>query len=143
MDPSAYVVFSQNFQSILAFPFWLFNANNYGNTALQVQQIIPVLPVEFYTEASIVAPYIKIKFDWGMFIIFLVLQGLAISFVWAVLLWVWFAVKGLPATSSYPLFDFAFKAKAEIEVDQQDVLNAGDLDVINMVRDVKIFVKME
>ena len=81
MDPSTSVVLSQNFQSILTFPFWLFNANNYGNTALQAQQIIPMLPMEFYTEASIVAPYVKIKFDWVMFVIFLVLQGLAISFV--------------------------------------------------------------
>jgi hypothetical protein len=49
----------QTLQSLLAFPFWQFNANNYGNIELVDRTIISDLPAEFYTTASIVAPYTK------------------------------------------------------------------------------------
>jgi len=49
----------QTFQSILAFPLWQFNANNYGNTQLLDRKVISTLPAEFYTNASVVAPYTR------------------------------------------------------------------------------------
>jgi hypothetical protein len=94
-DPSTYGIVIQNFQSILAFPFWLFNSNSWGNTALVPNQIISTLPPEFYIQASIVAPYTKIKFSVAMFILFVIFQGLAIIFVWSVLLFMVLGVKVL------------------------------------------------
>jgi hypothetical protein len=49
----------QTLQSILAFPLWQFNANNYGNIQLVDRTVISTLPPEFYTKASIVAPYTR------------------------------------------------------------------------------------
>lgn len=53
----------QIFQSILAYPFWLFNPNNFGNVNLDAQTISPDLPAEFYTTASIGNPYERIVVD--------------------------------------------------------------------------------
>ncbi|EXJ61433.1 uncharacterized protein A1O5_11749 [Cladophialophora psammophila CBS 110553] len=53
----------QTFHSILAFPFWLFNPNNFGNVQLEARNIVAGLPPEFYTNASIGAPYEKIVVD--------------------------------------------------------------------------------
>ena len=50
----------QIFQSILAFPFWQFNPNNFGNVNLSPTDIVPGLPPDFYTIASIGNPYEKI-----------------------------------------------------------------------------------
>lgn len=50
----------QIFQSILAFPFWQFNPNNFGNVNLNAQNITAGLPSDFYTTASIASPYNKI-----------------------------------------------------------------------------------
>ena len=50
----------QIFQSILAFPFWQFNANNFGNLQLDAQDIVEGLPADFYTTASIGASYDQI-----------------------------------------------------------------------------------
>lgn len=49
----------QTMQSILAFPLWQFNENNFGNIELKSQTIVSSLPPEFYTKASIVAPYTR------------------------------------------------------------------------------------
>ena len=53
----------QIFHSILAFPFWQFNPNNFGNVALNAQNITAGLPSEFYTTASIGAPCDRIVVD--------------------------------------------------------------------------------
>lgn len=53
----------QIFQSILAYPFWLFNPNNFGNVNLNAKTIVPGLPPDFYTIASIGNPYEKIVVD--------------------------------------------------------------------------------
>ncbi|KAF3021121.1 hypothetical protein E8E14_013576 [Neopestalotiopsis sp. 37M] len=62
-DPAYYAILSQSFQSILAFPFWFFNANNYGNLDLQTETIITTLPPEFYTQVDIVKPYSMFNVD--------------------------------------------------------------------------------
>src|SRR5205085_1711086 len=53
----------RNFRSVLAFPVWLFNANNYGNTELQGKRLNEGLPDEFYTRAEVVRPLVKLKFE--------------------------------------------------------------------------------
>jgi hypothetical protein len=53
----------QIFQSILAYPFWLFNPNNFGNINLDGKVIAPDLPADFYTTASIGNPYERIVVD--------------------------------------------------------------------------------
>ncbi|KAI4864525.1 hypothetical protein F4820DRAFT_448962 [Hypoxylon rubiginosum] len=132
-DPLTYGILLFNFQSILVFPFWLFNANNWGNTALQSQTIIDTLPSEFYTRTSIVAPYTKLRFDSGMFYLFVALQGSAIIFTWGVLLGVWFQPRIFPMLSSFPLFDVAFKAKIEVKGDQKKILTADSSDIIGIM----------
>ncbi|KAK7973193.1 hypothetical protein PG996_007421 [Apiospora saccharicola] len=71
LDMSTDGVLARNFQSILAFPFWFFNDNNWGNTALDFTAITPTLPPQFYTVAALVAPYSKIQFSRTMFYLFI------------------------------------------------------------------------
>ncbi|KAK5627505.1 hypothetical protein RRF57_003220 [Xylaria bambusicola] len=115
MDPSTYGILQQNFQSILAFPFWLFNNNNWGNIELRSNQITPSLPPQFYTEASIVAPFTKIRFNRSMFALFLALQGLATFFCWATLCWLWLGPKIVTKMSLWSLFDVAYKTDVQGE----------------------------
>ncbi|KAK3315493.1 hypothetical protein B0H66DRAFT_642710 [Apodospora peruviana] len=114
-NPLSRAPLMQNWHSILAFPVWMFNANNYGNPALKSKDMIDSLPVEFYTRANIVAPYAKLKVDQTMLVWFLLLQGAVLVFVWAVIGWVWLSAAVLPATSSFVLFDSAFKVKLTME----------------------------
>lgn len=146
-DPSTYGILSQNFQSVLAFPFWLFNSNNWGNVQLKSNEIIPWLPAEFYTEASFVKPYVKIQFDNAMFILFVTLQGLAMVFIWAVLAWGCFDFRQhMPIISSYPLFDVMFKStvtSTAYDSSQRDYFGAGTSGVIDTMRDARAITKVE
>ena len=103
----------QNFRSILAFPVWLFNANNYGNTALAGQVLNPDLPKEFYTQAAVVRPMVRLKFDGGLLRAFVVLEGLVLLVLWGALLWLfapWSIGAGdVLAVSPFPVVDFQFK----------------------------------
>ncbi|KAK3385248.1 hypothetical protein B0H63DRAFT_543507 [Podospora didyma] len=90
LEPETYGYLRHNFYNILAFPTWLFNANNFGNTELENNKIVRSLPPQFYTTAYFVAPYVKFKFNQAMVIVFAILQGLELLFAWSVLLWaVW------------------------------------------------------
>jgi hypothetical protein len=51
------------FQSLLAFPFWHFNDNNYGNVRLEQMAMVDSLPTEFYTFAAVGKPMSKIAVD--------------------------------------------------------------------------------
>nr|KAK5437002.1 hypothetical protein LTR18_009367 [Exophiala xenobiotica] len=101
----------QIFQSILAYPFWLFNPNNFGNVNLHAKDIVPGLPADFYTTASIGNPYERIVVDRSMFILFCVLQGLVQGFAWGVMIWLWRVNLRFPEASSYPIIDFAAKTR--------------------------------
>lgn len=136
-DPSTYGILAQNFQSILAFPFWLFSANTYGNIELQTKEVIANLPPQFYTTASLVAPYAKIRFSPAM------LQGLAVLFIWVVLLWVWFGATAFSKMSAFPLFDVAFKSRVDVEANQNEVLSAGSDEVIDMMQRSRALVKRD
>ncbi|KAI3326173.1 hypothetical protein HD806DRAFT_552487 [Xylariaceae sp. AK1471] len=133
-NPLTYGTLLQTFQSIIAFPHWLFNANNYGNIALQPQDVINTLPPDFYTSASIVSPYTMLKFDASMFYLFLALQGAVIVFTWIVLLGVWVGGKdGMPIISSFPLLDIALKCRLEVQADQSAVICADSSDLLRMI----------
>lgn len=96
---------------MLAFPLWWFQPNNYGNPDLKMRDMIDTLPKEFYTTARITRPYVKLTIDRLMFITFVILESSVLLFILAVLLYLWIATPPLPKISSYPLVDFAFKAK--------------------------------
>ena len=53
----------QLFLSLLSFPFWHFNDNNFGNVRLKAQDIVQGLPEEFYTWASVDKPLQRIVVD--------------------------------------------------------------------------------
>lgn len=103
----------QVFKSILAFPFWHFNPNNYGNSGLKTNEVVSNLPEEFYTTAAIVSSNVRIEVNKGMFVAFVVLEGSVLVFVWLVLLTTWGVAKRLPYISSYPVLDFSFKTQFE------------------------------
>ena len=109
--PYSNAILQRDFRSILVFPAWLFHANNYGNSGLLENEIKPDLPPEFYTTASLVRPFVKIKFHIVSTVIFVVFQGLALLFAWVVLFWVVFVHRDLPEISSFPLFDAEFKSE--------------------------------
>ncbi|KAK1750897.1 hypothetical protein QBC47DRAFT_88788 [Echria macrotheca] len=110
-DAYSNALLQRNFRSILLFPAWLFQANNYGNDGLDERVIDENLPAEFYTAAAVVRSYTKIKFDPVMTFLFVGLEGVVLVFAWAVLGWVVVVYRTLPEISSFPLFDAAFKAE--------------------------------
>lgn len=143
-DPATYGIVVQNFQSVLAFPFWLFNDNNFGNTRLKSNQMIPGMPPQFYTQASVVAPYLAYSFDTTMFALFVGLQGLVMVFVWAVLFWVWFGGKALARNSMFPLFDMKYKTQiygGEHGLSEEELASVSGFQVIDAMRDAVARVK--
>lgn len=131
-------------QSMLAFPLWYFQPNNYGNPDLQVKEMINSLPREFYTKAQITRPYTRITINDEMFITFVVLHSLVLAFIWGVLLWLWIWKPSLPKLSSYPLIDFAFKSK-ELATSGDDsspsgqyLIEADDMKIRHRFRETRI-----
>lgn len=129
-DPSTWGILAQNFQSILVFPFWLFNANNWGNTEVQENVTISTLSPEFYTEASLVEPHVKLRVDSGMFVIFLTLQTTVLILVSGVVIWVWLSKTPARKSSSFPLFDIVYRAevdggetgKCSVDIDDSSII---------------------
>jgi hypothetical protein len=83
-------ILTQNFLGVLIIQFWSFNSNNWGNIDTRQNQTNTNLPLEFSTRAFLVEPYDKVQFDPGMCILFIVLQGMTMTFTWSVLIWLWF-----------------------------------------------------
>ncbi|KAL4756288.1 uncharacterized protein BDW70DRAFT_164642 [Aspergillus foveolatus] len=139
----------QTFHSIIAFPFWFFNANNLGNMEGYGTGITPNLPPEFYVTASISVPHSKIVISSSMFSIFIAFQAIMHLFIWSVFAWLCIQRPPLPVITSYPLFNFAFKAydKRGSKVVRRDqgyhlvshgvppagILGASDGDVLNIL----------
>ncbi|KAF2267579.1 hypothetical protein CC78DRAFT_591957 [Lojkania enalia] len=136
---------TRTFQSILTFPLWHFQSNNYGNIDLVDQEMITTLPPEFYRKLSLTRPFIKIIIDRPMFIAFLVLEGVALLFTWAVLIWLWITRPEIPPLSSYPIVDFAFKAKEKGYTEgfgrSGNLVRAGDGEVRRAVKGVNVVVQ--
>ncbi|KAI0202467.1 hypothetical protein F4808DRAFT_449802 [Astrocystis sublimbata] len=137
-DPSTYGILSQSFQSILAFPFWLFNSNNWGNVHLISNQITPFQPPEFYTQASIVAPYDKIRFNKAMFALFLAFQGLAMVFTWAVLVWLWLGPRITTEMSAWTVFDMTYKTRVRGGGGDVKYHELGTADVIGVMKTAQV-----
>jgi len=134
--------FLQNLHSILAFPVWLFNANNWGNVGLQGDKLSAYVPEEFYKTASVVKSYVKLRFDPAMLVVFIVFQGGVLVLLWG--LWIWIAVRlrKLPTVSSFPLFDFAFKPEVVMEeVEEGRLWGAGDEQVLEIVEGARVMVR--
>ncbi|KAL4904201.1 hypothetical protein BDW74DRAFT_179291 [Aspergillus multicolor] len=103
-------VITQTFHSLLAFPFWFFNANNLGNVENHGRDISPSLPAEFYTTASVANQHYRIVISNSMFAIFVALHATLHVAIWTLFVWLCFLKRpSLPTITSFPLFDFAFK----------------------------------
>lgn len=150
--PAYYGVLEQNFQSILAFPFDLFNVNNYGNPATVSNATTHIarpglgdgggddgddgMPPQFYTTASLVAPWHVYVFDRAMYVAFLVLQGVALVFLWLVFGVVLFGRGQLPKVSAFPLFDIKYKVRV---VEQDEEMAEVDINkVIEVMKDAVV-----
>lgn len=142
-DPATWGIQLQNFQSVLVFPFWLFNANSWGNTQTHANTTVSTLPPEFLTQASIVEPYAKIKFQPAMFVLFLVLQILFLLFICSVVSWAWMKSRIPLKTSSFPLFDMAFKAEVHNGMANKDLDHLGDSEIVHFMRDAKVIGRVE
>ncbi|KAJ4407286.1 hypothetical protein N0V82_009955 [Gnomoniopsis sp. IMI 355080] len=143
-DPSTYGIIVQNFQSVLVFPFWLFNDNNWGNTALKSNQTVAGLPQQFYTEASVVAPYQAIEFTQGMFVLFVVLQGLSILFAWGTLILVWVCSRVQPETSGFLLFEAKYRSRVgwnKASGERRDPREIKVTEMIEVMSDATVFTK--
>jgi hypothetical protein len=139
-SPSTTGIILQNFQSVLAFPFWFFNSNNWANPQLTQDVIVSTLPPQFYTEASIVAPYTKIQVSRPVFVVFCIFQGLVMVFIWVVLLWVAFGAGRVPKTSSYPLYDIIFNTNIEGKPTRRETNMKNSL-LLKGITDTRILVK--
>lgn len=144
-NPSSYGILKQNFQSIVAFPFWFFNSNNDANFNLVSNTHEILMPNQFYTTASIVEPYVMIKFNEAMFILFITLQAFAIIFIWALLFWVWLQqTSRLPEITSFPVFDVTYKTTVEGEgPPTEDVLGTESSTVLKLMKHTTVTVNEE
>ncbi|KAI0872377.1 hypothetical protein GGS24DRAFT_18477 [Hypoxylon argillaceum] len=142
-DPSYYGVLSQNFFGILAFPFWFFNANNYGNMNLLPNTVISTLSPDFYTQASLVMAYSRLGFNPILYHLFIALESILLLFFWIVLFWVLLGNHKLPTISAFPLFDFLFKCDIETNVDQYegDLSKAKGSEVFTVIENTRLHVK--
>jgi hypothetical protein len=140
LDAGFDAVLLPTFHGLLAFPVFFFNANHYGNANLQTETISPDLPPEFYTTASIVAPYVKLKFDHVFLGLFIALQGIALIFLWVVVVWGFAVSRHLPDISSFPGFDVMFKTQPwnlRALEEEGDLWEKGDSEILRLMRDVR------
>lgn len=109
-----------------------------GNIAWHANQTIPSIPEEFSTEATLVEPYAKIKVQPAMFALFLVLQVLSLVFVVVMVGWAWTKSIVPLKTSSFPLFDIAFRAEVQIDIEGNNRLSdMDDAEIMQLMRDAK------
>lgn len=95
------------------------------------------LPPEFSTEASIVEPYAKIRFQPAMFTLFLVLQILSLLFVGGVVVWAWVISRMPFKASSFPLFDIAFRAEVQSDIENKDLKDLSESEIVHLMRNAK------
>jgi len=115
----------------------------------------------------VVRPYGKIKFDGVMVVVYVVLQGVVLVVLWGLLGWTLNGgrdmvpegengevIRGgrgerrsnggmMPVISNFPLFDIAFKARVGRGLNGKEVWRAGDGDIVRMMGDERVHVKME
>jgi len=142
LDPSTWGILAQNFQSLLVFPFWLFNENNWGNIRVKENVTLSTLPPDFYTEASLVEPYVKLRVDRGMFALFLTLEILILIFIIGMTAWILFAGRVTHIGSSFPIFDVTFQAiiqgGEELNRTQNKFTKKSNASIIESLKDTRI-----
>ncbi|KAK0622479.1 hypothetical protein B0T14DRAFT_494129 [Immersiella caudata] len=131
-------VLLQHLRSILVFPVWLFNGNNWGrgNETTRVDGGM--------RRGEVVRGFGKLRFDRGVLGGFVVLQGGVLVVMMAG--WVWIVMgitasgrgKGMPNVSSFPLFDVGFKSRVVGEMDRGRVWEAGDGEVLGALEEVRV-----
>ena len=135
-DPFIDGVILQSFRSLLAFPIWLFNANNYGNTQVKGQVLNPDLPGEFYTKAGVVKPLVKLRFDKWLVAAFVVLEGVVLVVLWGALVWLFvpwgFRAVKQGVSTAFPVADWLFGAEADASevVGSDEIRLAGSKEVV-------------
>lgn len=138
----SYGYLAQQFHSILAFPVWFFNVNNYGNIDLPSgnTSTATYLPPKFHIEAHVVAPFHMIKLSLPMIILFASTQGLVLVFAWVMLIWAAAVSPSLPCVSSFPLFDFAFKTDTKMDGNSgpDEVWEADDSKIEQMLKQARV-----
>lgn len=72
-----------------------------------------------------------------MFALFLVLQVLSLLFVGGVVGWAWLKSTIPLKTSSFPLFDIAFRAEVQSDVQYNDLNDLKDSEIIQLMRDAR------
>jgi hypothetical protein len=126
------------FRSVLAYPLWMFNANNFGNIDLSVHDIVSNLPAGFYTTAVIADPLTMIQINRAVFAAFICCDGLVLVFVWSIVIWLCVTRPSLPCISSFPLMDIALKTSMGLKLSptepsnpfKQSTLKAKDGDIL-------------
>jgi hypothetical protein len=98
-------------RSALAFIIWEFSTNNNANpsVAIETNGGTPALPEMFRRIASVSRGYVRFVLNWWAFIMYVVLESVALAFCWIVLAWCWMSGGWEVGASSYPLIDFAGK----------------------------------
>ena len=99
------------FQSMIVVPMWWFTVSNYGNSEVRPSPttLLPNLPPEFTTTASLAQPHSKISINASMFYTYVGLELVALLISWIVIIVVLLRNKAGPIMSGYPLVDFASK----------------------------------
>lgn len=72
-----------------------------------------------------------------MFVLFLVLQALSLVFIAGVVVWAWTRDEVPLKTSSFPLFDFAFRTEVQGHVVTNDLSQSGDSEIVHLMKDAK------
>lgn len=72
-----------------------------------------------------------------MFTLFLVLQTLSLLFVGGVVVWAWIMSRMPLKTSSFPLFDIAFRTDVQSDIENKDLNDLSDSEIVHLMRNAK------
>lgn len=135
-------------QSLLAFIIWECCPNNSGNP-LVASQDSESLPAVFHTTASVTELYTKFVLNVTTFIIYLILEIIALVFCWGVVIWQvvskYFG-RSLSIISSFPQVDFAAKLCRKAGIDDANFLPlcpqvsaaSGDAEIRDLLANVEV-----
>lgn len=138
-DPFLDGIVLQQLRGVLAFPVWLFNANNYGNTALEGGVVNPGLPEEFYTRGEVVRGVVKLGVERGFLVGgFMVVEGVVLVALWLGLGWLFWPGKrrGGGRTTEFPVVDLLLGAEVRGVVSKGK--GGESASVVKRVRGVRL-----
>lgn len=72
-----------------------------------------------------------------MFVLFLVLQVFSLTFIMGVVVWAWTREEVPFKTSSFPLFDVAFRAEVQGQAVTNDLSRSGDSEIVHLMKNAK------